>query len=321
MVTALWLCSLWAKRVGQQGEEAKSAGFAQEYLSILRHLVSEPLPSQQHICHKMVSLICTLRHHTDEVTCCAFSPSLLATSSGDKTLRVYTTANFSELPFSPLRGHGYGVHCCCFSSCGSFLLSCSTDGSVIVWSAETGEVKATLEHPGRSPLRVCALAPDSSLLLAGACDGTAALWDFRSKTLRRCATVSEASVVACCFSPCAQMFVTGCTRGDLKLWDAHTSLLHAEKDAHDLGVTCCCFAPQFIINGCCVEFRLASCGQDSQLKIWIVSQREGAGRPTPLPQLPHLSAPSLDCRAGETGRESVLTASTLKPLCRIEEFY
>lgn len=56
-------------------------------------------------------------------------------------------------------------------------------------------------------------------------------------------------------------------------------------------------------DGCCVEFRLASCGQDSQLKIWIVSQREGAGRPTPLPQLPHLSAPSLDCRAGETERE------------------
>lgn len=190
MVTALWLCSLWAKRVGQQGEEAKSAGFVQEYLSILRHLVSEPLPSQQHICHKMVSLICTLRHHTDEVTCCAFSPSLLATSSGDKTLRVYTTADFSELPFSPLRGHGYGVHCCCFSSCGGFLLSCSTDGSVIVWSAQTGEVKATLEHPGRSPLRVCALAPDSSLLLAGACDGTAALWDFRSKTLRRYGIIS-----------------------------------------------------------------------------------------------------------------------------------
>lgn len=36
-------------------------------------------------------------------------------------------------------------------------------------------------------------------------------------------------------------------------------------------------------DGCCVEFRLASCGQDSQLKIWIVSQREGAGRLTPLP--------------------------------------
>lgn len=132
-----------------------------------------------------MSLVATLQHHTDEVSCCAFSASRLATSSGDKTIRVYDTADFSELPFSPLSGHGYGVHSCCFSACGAHLLSCSTDGLVLVWSSETGELTAKLEHPGRSPLRVCALAPDSSLLLAGACDGTVALWDFCSRTLRR----------------------------------------------------------------------------------------------------------------------------------------
>uniref|UniRef100_A0A3Q3JQD0 WD repeat, SAM and U-box domain-containing protein 1 n=1 Tax=Monopterus albus TaxID=43700 RepID=A0A3Q3JQD0_MONAL len=172
----------------------------------------------------MVSLVCTLRHHTDEVSCCAFSPTLLATSSGDKTLRVYGTADFSELPFSPLSGHSYGVHCCCFSSCGSYLVSCSTDGSTMAWSSHT----------------------DSSLLLAGASDGTVALWDFPSKTLRRYSV--KASVVACCFSPCGQMFVTGCTYGDLKLWDVDISLLCAEKDAHDLGVACCSFAPQFKVG-------------------------------------------------------------------------
>ncbi|XP_070694025.1 WD repeat, SAM and U-box domain-containing protein 1-like isoform X2 [Pempheris klunzingeri] len=197
----------------------------------------------------MVSIICTLRHHSDEVSCCAFSPSVLATCSGDKTLRLYGTADFSELPFSPLSGHGYGVHCCCFSSCGRYLLSCSTDGSTVVWSPETGEVSAELRHPARSALRVCAMAPDSSLVLAGACDGTVALWDLPSRTLRRCSAVSEASVVACCFSPCGQMFVTGCTNGDLKLWDLmDIDLLHAEKDAHDLGVTCCCSASQFEVD-------------------------------------------------------------------------
>lgn len=133
----------------------------------------------------MVSLIHTIRDHTDEISCCAFSPSALATGSADKTLRVYSTADFKEFPFSPLTGHDYGVHRCCFSFCGSYLLSCSTDGSVIVWSSETGELLSAVEHPGRSPLRVCALAPDSCLLLAGACDGTVALWDFPSKTLRR----------------------------------------------------------------------------------------------------------------------------------------
>ncbi|CAK6954098.1 WD repeat%2C SAM and U-box domain-containing protein 1-like [Scomber scombrus] len=260
----------------------------------------------------MVSLIYSLRHHTDEVSCCAFSPSLLATGSIDKTLRVYNTADFSELPFSPLLGHGYGVHSCCFSSCGSYLLSCSTDGSTIVWSSETGEKSAVLQHPGRSPLRVCALSPDSSLLLAGACDGTVALWDLPSKTIRRCSAVSEASIVACCFSPCGQMFVTGCTYGDLKLWDADISLLHAEKDAHDLGVTCCKFAPQFKVDGCCVEIRLASCGQDSQLKIWIVSQREGAACVVKLLHaLTSQSAPVLSCAFSFDG-ELVVSGSVDK---------
>ncbi|KAM6978510.1 WD repeat, SAM and U-box domain-containing protein 1-like [Tautogolabrus adspersus] len=261
----------------------------------------------------MVSLMCTLRQHTDEVSCCAFSPSLLATSSGDKTLRVYNTADFSELPFSPLSGHGYGVHCCCFSLCGSYLLSCSTDGSVIVWSSRTGEVSAVLQHPGRSPLRVCAVAPDSSHLLAGACDGTVALWDFSSKTLRRCSAASEASVVACCFSPCGQMFVTGCTHGDLKLWDVmDMNLLHAEKDTHDLGVTCCSFAQQLKVDGCCVEFRLASCGQDSLLKIWIVSQSEGAAFTMKLLHtLTSQSAPVLSC-AFSTDGERVISGSVDK---------
>ncbi|XP_035531878.1 WD repeat, SAM and U-box domain-containing protein 1-like [Morone saxatilis] len=260
----------------------------------------------------MVSVIVTLRQHTDEVSCCAFSPSLLASSSGDKTLRLYNTTDFSELPFSPLSGHGYGVHCCCFSSCGSYLLSCSTDGSAIAWSSETGEVLAVLQHPGRAPLRACALAPDSSLLLAGACDGTVALWDFPSRTLRRCGAVSEDSVVACCFSPCSQMFVTGCTHGDLKLWDTDISVLHAEKDAHDLGVACCKFAPQFNVDGCCVEFRLASCGQDSQLKIWIVSQREGAACVMKLLHtLTSQSAPVLSCAFSSDG-ELVVSGSVDK---------
>ncbi|XP_028991610.1 WD repeat, SAM and U-box domain-containing protein 1-like isoform X2 [Betta splendens] len=244
----------------------------------------------------MASLLRTLRGHADEVSGCAFSPTLLATCSGDKTLRVYDAADFAELPCSPLAGHDYGVHCCCFSACGRYLLSCSTDGSVVAWRPRSGEAAAVLRHPSRSPVRACALAPDSSLLLAGACDGTVALWDFGSKALRKCSAVSEASVVACCFSPCGQMFATGCTSGDLKLWDADVRLLHAEKDAHDLGVACCSAAPVFKIDGCCVEFRLASCGQDSRLKIWIVSQREGAACAVKLLHtLTSQTAPVLSC--------------------------
>lgn len=250
----------------------------------------------------MVSVLCTLEQHTDEVSGCAFSASLLATCSGDKTLRVYSRAGFSELPFSPLSGHGYGVHCCCFTSCGAYLLSCSTDGAIAVWLADTGERVAELVHPDRSPIRTCTVAPDSTHVIAGACDGTVALWDFSSKTLRRCLAVSESSVVACCFSPCSQMFVSGCTSGDLRLWGVDGTSLHVQKDAHDLGVTCCSFASQFEVDDRSLEFRLASCGQDSQLKIWIVSQREGTVHTMKLLHtLSGQSAPVLSCAFSSDG--------------------
>ncbi|XP_028291948.1 WD repeat, SAM and U-box domain-containing protein 1-like [Gouania willdenowi] len=193
-------------------------------------------------------------------------------------LRVYSTADFTELP-SPRSGATVTGSQLLFQLVRRLPAQLLHGRSAISWRTDTGEVSAVLQHPSRSPLRACSLAPDTSLLLAGATDGTATLWDFSSQTLRRCSVVSEASVVACCFSPCGQMFVTGCTNGDLKLWDIDVHLLHAEKDAHDLGVACCCFCSQFKVDDCCVEFRLASCGQDNQMKVWIVSQREGGGRP------------------------------------------
>lgn len=134
---------------------------------------------------RMASVVCTLRDHQDDINWCAFSAKLLATCSGDKTLRIYNAEDFSELPFSPLKGHSYSVHCCCFSPCGQFLVSCSTDATTLVWSMVTGGIEAVLEHPDRSPVRICALSPNAAHLVSGASDGTLALWDFHSKRLSR----------------------------------------------------------------------------------------------------------------------------------------
>ncbi|KAL2081459.1 hypothetical protein ACEWY4_023312 [Coilia grayii] len=251
----------------------------------------------------MASAIHTFRDHRDDVNCCALSPTLLATCSGDKTVRVYSLSDFSELPFSPLSGHGYGVHWCCFSTCESYLASCSTDAAVIIWSMGTGEIMFKCEHPGRSPVRVSAIASDSSVVLSGASDGTVAIWNFQSRTLRRTGTVTEASVVACSFTPCGQMFVTGCTLGDLKVWDLDLVQLHAEKDAHDLGVTCCQCDSISQADGEAVKFRLVSCGQDSQLKIWIISQHAALGcRMQLLHTLKAQSGPVLSCAFSNDGQ-------------------
>ncbi|XP_047436473.1 WD repeat, SAM and U-box domain-containing protein 1 [Mugil cephalus] len=251
----------------------------------------------------MTSLICTLHHHQDDVNWCAFSAKLLATCSGDKTLRIYNTHDFSELPFSPLTGHGYSVHCCCFSACGQFLASCSTDATTVIWSMVTGDIEAVLEHPGRSPVRICALSPDSVHLVSGASDGTLALWDFPSKQLRRTGAVHDTTMVACSFSPCSQMFVTGSTYGDLRLWDLNVNQRLVEKNAHDLGVACCTFAPGIHSGGQVVQFRLASCGQDSHLKIWAINKfSSGAYKMQLLHTLTGQSAPVLSCAYSSDGQ-------------------
>ncbi|KAJ8416980.1 hypothetical protein AAFF_G00328580 [Aldrovandia affinis] len=250
----------------------------------------------------MVSLICTLRDHRDDINWCAFSPKLLATCSSDKTIRIYFTQDFSELAFSPLTGHGYGVHCCCFSPCGQYLASCSTDATTVVWSMDTGDIVTVFEHPGRSPVRVCVFSPDASLV-SGASDGTLALWDFQSKTLRRTGASTEASIVACSFAPCGQMFATGSTYGDIRLWDLELNSFQAVKNAHDLGVTSCHFSPKIQEDGHMSQFRLASCGQDSQLKIWLVSRHTTAGcKVQLLHTLVGQSAPVLSCAFSADGQ-------------------
>uniref|UniRef100_A0A3Q4N2F3 WD repeat, SAM and U-box domain-containing protein 1 n=1 Tax=Neolamprologus brichardi TaxID=32507 RepID=A0A3Q4N2F3_NEOBR len=253
----------------------------------------------------MTSLICTLQHHQDDVNWCAFSAKLLATCSGDKTLRIYDARDFSELPFSPLTGHGYSVHCCCFSACGQFLASCSTDATTVIWSMVSGEIEAVLEHPGRSPVRICTFSPDSLHLVSGASDGTLALWDFPSRQLQRTGAVNDTTMVACSFSPCSQMFMTGSTYGDLRLWDLRMNQLHAEKNAHDLGVSCCTFAPSILSgeNCCFVQFCVASCGQDNLLKIWAINKlSSGAYKMKLLHTLTGQSAPVLSCAYSSDGQ-------------------
>ncbi|NXJ77997.1 WSDU1 protein, partial [Trogon melanurus] len=219
----------------------------------------------------MVTLIRTLADHSDDVSCCAFSSSCLATCSLDKTIRVYSLNDFTEFPYSPLRGHTYAVHCCCFSPSGHALASCSTDGTTVVWDAHDGRALAVLEQPRSSPVRVCRFSPESTYLVSGAADGSVVLWNVQSLKLYRSGNVKDGSLVACAFSPDGNFFVTGSSSGDLTVWDNKMRCLYNEK-AHDLGVTCCDVSSQPISDGehGFVYFQMASCGQDNQIKLWHV---------------------------------------------------
>ncbi|XP_063174402.1 WD repeat, SAM and U-box domain-containing protein 1 [Candoia aspera] len=267
----------------------------------------------------MVKLICTLADHKDDVNYCAFSSSYLATCSLDKTVRLYSLNNFSEVPYSPLKGHTYAVHCCCFSPLGHILASCSTDGNIILWNTQNGLKLAVLEHPCRNPLRICRFSPDSTYLVSGAADGSVNLWNVQTLKLYRSGSVKDGSLVACAFAPNGRFFVTGSSCGDLTVWDDKMKCLYNEK-AHDLGVTCCDFSsrPYSDNKQDADYFKMASSGQDSITKIWLISSSDSTGFELRyICTLSGHTAPVLACAFSSNG-QVVVTGSVDKTVMIFE---
>ncbi|XP_041460717.1 WD repeat, SAM and U-box domain-containing protein 1-like isoform X2 [Lytechinus variegatus] len=226
----------------------------------------------------MANQIHILTSHSKDVNCCTFSANLLATCSGDKSVRLWDATSFEELPFSPLLGHSYYVHWCAFSAFGTRLATCSTDGKVIVWDASSGETVAVFEHIQKPIIRVCVFSPDSQYLLSGGADNELWMWDLNKKTCTRKFEGHISVITACAFTPDGAQIVSGSTAGDLRVWDAlhgQGKCLFYDPDCHDLALTGLAISPTFGSANAAVRdtlgprtfYMLATCG-DNIVRLW-----------------------------------------------------
>lgn len=228
----------------------------------------------------MSVLVNTFSKHSKDVTSCSFSPNskVLASSSGDKSVRLWNVENGTELSISPLLGHSYGVNSCRFSPFGTLLATASTDGNVHLWNVNTGSVVAVLQGH-KSGVRVCRFSPNSRFLVTGSADESFCIWDVSSKTLVRCVEKLESSVMTCCFTPDSLYIITGTSMGDLSIWEAQTGkMTKFYAEGHDLGVADCCFSSTYgsaspsyhDTSGSAPNFLLASGGNDNLVKLWDI---------------------------------------------------
>ena len=67
---------------------------------------------------KMASLEQTLTGHASDINGLAFNLSTLASCSSDRTIRLWSLTDYTELACSPLIKHSYPVHGCVFSTSG-----------------------------------------------------------------------------------------------------------------------------------------------------------------------------------------------------------
>ena len=195
----------------------------------------------------MSVLVNTFSKHSKDVTSCSFSPNskVLASSSGDKSVRLWNVEDGTELSISPLLGHSYGVNSCRFSPFGTLLATASTDGNVHLWDVNTGSVVAVLQGH-KSGVRVCRFSPNSRFLVTGSADESFCIWEVSSKKLVRCVEKLESSVMTCSFTPDSLYVITGTSMGDLSIWEAQTGkMTKFYAEGHDLGIADCCFSSTY----------------------------------------------------------------------------
>ncbi|XP_006818917.1 WD repeat, SAM and U-box domain-containing protein 1-like, partial [Saccoglossus kowalevskii] len=229
----------------------------------------------------MATLVHTIDVHKSDVNWCSFSTKYLATCSGDKTVRLWNIDDFSEVSCSPLNGHEYYVHCCCFSPFGTLLASCSTDGKIIIWDPKTGDKQSVLSHKSKAIIRVCVFSPNSQFLVSGGADNMLCLWDVSTRKCVRVFEGHENTVESCSFTPDSNYLVSGSSDGDIRVWDARFGqsrclFYTGNEDVHELGVSCIVCSPTFgtanrsfaASNPGLRHFLMATCGGDNLVKLW-----------------------------------------------------
>lgn len=255
-----------------------------------------PKSSESHATLREVQLLQRIEcPHGAVNTCDFFGNNLLAFGGGDKMVHIFSKTEgglrFQEAEnASPIEAHAFAVNQVEFSPCGKYVASCSADGCAVLWDTETGKRVPGNFGTGRSAIRTCRFSPDGKLLICAGDDQTTSAWRTDTGELFMSVEGHSEAVTALAISPDSQFLATACSAGHVRGWaivSIWDQCLMLQEDAHDLGVQSCDFSPSAGMYGS-ESYLLATCGNDSMVKLWKVPKDVCA---PPTPSSLSLSAP------------------------------
>ncbi|KAI9035476.1 NACHT and WD40 domain protein [Aspergillus affinis] len=164
-----------------------------------------------------------------------------------------------------LEGHSCSVQAVAFSSDGRTIASGSTDKTIKLWNAETGEQRRTLE--GHSNLIwAVAFSPDGRTIASGSNDKTIKLWNTATGKQRQTLEGRLRLVWAVTFSPDGRTIASGSTDFTIKLWNTATGEQRQTLKGHSSAVQAVAFSPD--------GQTIASGSYDKTIMLWYAETGE-----------------------------------------------
>ena len=180
------------------------------------------------------------------------------TSTTIRSLLTQAIAPMERL-VRPLRGHEHDVPFVAYSPDGTRIVTASSDKTVRIWSADTGDLLHVLQHGDM--VDAADFSPDGKLVVSGAADDLLRVWDARTGALVRSFPDKNAYRVA--FTPDGSKIVVGSQRGVIEVRDATTGEVVASPKLHSDRISQFAFSPD--------GRTMAVAGWDHVVSLWDTS--------------------------------------------------